>query len=521
MVLVDDESGQLEILSNIILDLYPHFEVATFDSSVKALEHIRSNQVDVVISDIRMPVMDGLELSEQILKVKPDTIISIISAYSDFEYARRAIDFGVTGYLIKPVSIVKLKELLEKIEHQMHSKAENLQHINDLHTQLENYKPVYIEKQLRDLVSGNPDDLKRELLKSIFKWNGYGLVAASKFAIDHQTGGHTFQISDFSTFCKAAIKKLFSDNTETLSFLYDEQKMILVSIINSHKGLSPDNVKSACERFAGCVKSEYDVKVRIGLSEIAFPIADHLHESFSQAMLALDYTFLISSPVCLPYCDVKRLPSIDDNNLYYLENKILDRFRASNLNGVKEQLGIFCSDYSNGSHIAASHKLREHFLHMALSAKKHTQHHSSDDIIACMDKCDTFASLASELSNYLEGLIAFQQERNDAATREIIENVRIYLHENFRKDISLELVAEKFHFNPSYISILFKSCTNLGFKEYLIHIRIEEAKRLLRETGLKVYEIAQNTGYNDVAYFVKLFKKEVGVSPNRYRARPF
>ncbi len=521
MVLVDDESGQLEILANIILDLCPYFEVTTFDNSIKALEYIRNNDVDVVISDIRMPVMDGLELSEQIVKIKPDAIMAIISAYSDFEYARRAIDFGVTGYLIKPVSVSKLTELMNKIEHQIHSKVENLNHIKDLNTQLESYKPVYIEKQLRDWLMGTLDGIKGEWIKSIFKWNGSGLVAVSKFTVIPQLNGQPFQASDFIAFCKAALKKMFTDNTSALSFLYDEQNMILVSIIDSCNGIMPEDTISCFERFAEDVRSGFHVEARIGLSEAADPVIGHLQTCFTQAMLALDYAFLIASPVCLAYGKLKELPFIDDSVFYSLENKTLDRFRTANLTGIKELLDTFCSTYSRGSHVVASHKLREHFLHIALSAKKHAQYRSDDDIIVVINSCCSSTTMAGALSDYLAGLIEYQRERNDATTKEMIENIRSYIHENFKNDISLELIADHFHFNPSYISILFKTYAKTGFKEYLIYIRIEEAKRLLRETGLKVYEIAQGTGYGDVAYFVKLFKKEVGVSPNRYRSKPF
>ena len=521
MILVDDESGQLEIMANIMLDLYPHFEVITFDNSIKALEFVRNNDADAVISDIRMPVMDGLELSEQIVKIRPDTVIAIISAYSDFEYARRAIDFGVAGYLIKPVSRSKLTELMDKIEHQIELKAENLNHIKDLNTQLESYKPVYIEKQLKDWLMGTPDNTKNELIKSIFKWNGSGLVAASKFVIQPQSPEHPFPLSDFVAFCKVHIKKLFSEGAAVLSILYDEQNMILISIIDSSGCIPLDWVMAGFEQIAEDLKSEFHVESRIGLSETADHIIDCLQTCFTQAMLALDYAFLIASPVCLAYSKVKELPSIDDTVLYTLENKILDRFRASSLSGIKEQLNTFCSTYSDGGHIAVSHKLHEHFLHIALSAKKHAQHNSNDDIITCMSNCSTIFVLANTLLDYLTGLIAYQQERNDTATRDMIESIKSYIHTNFKNDISLELIADNFHFNPSYISILFKTYSKVGFKEYLIYVRIEEAKRLLRETRLKVYEIARKTGYNDVAYFVKLFKKEVGVSPNRFRSKIF
>jgi two-component system response regulator YesN len=518
---VDDESGQLEILSNIIRELYPHYEVISFDNSIKALDYVGSHPADVVISDIRMPVMDGLELSGQIMKTKPDTILAIISAYSDFEYARRAIDYGVIGYLIKPVSVSKLTGLMDKIEQQIRLKAENRDHIKDLNEQLESYRPVYLEKQLRDWLFGKLDDAQGEWLKSNFKWNGSGLTAVTGIIPKPQTAKAPLPLAEVTAFCKIRLKELFTGDTSVLSLLYDEQNWMLASIIDSQGGIAPEAAASCLLRFIDELESAFPVKARIGLSEAASPITDHLQLCMKQALEALDDTFLISSPGCLCYGSVKRLPSIDDSILYCLENKILDRFRASNLDGIREQLDTFCENYSNGSHVVNSYKLREHFLHIALSAKKHVQHHVKDDIIAVVNTCGSLAELSGVLLNYLAELTVYRQKRDNTATVEIIESIRNYIHDNFKEDISLERIADHFHFNPSYISMLFKTHSEAGFKEYLIRVRIDEAKRLLRETGLKVYEVARRAGYNDVAYFVKLFRKEVGVSPNHYRSRPF
>jgi len=519
LVLVDDESGQLDILSNIIIELYPNFHVKAFDNSLKALEYIQNNDVDAVISDIRMPVMDGLKLTEEIGKVKPDVIVGIISAYSDFEYAQKAIDYGVIGYIVKPVSKAKLTELIGKIQQQTSASKENFNKINDLNNQLNEYKPIYIEKQFRQWLMGLLDSKNNELISSIFKWNGFGIVAASKLNIEPQINNNLNNLSDFIPFFKMHVKKLFSAEAAVLSVLFDEQKLIIVSIMDFPEKIPKELIVNRFEQLAKEIKNEFKLNVRIGLSEYAYHIIDNIHQCFEQAMLASDYTFLIPTPVCLEFDKVNKLKVIDESVLYSLSNKLLDRFRAFNLQGIAEQLELFCNTYANGQYIAQSNIIREHFIHMALSAKNHVQYNAFDYMLNNMNHCDTIFDLAKILSAYLEKLILYQRERDDALTFEIIQKVKSYIEAHFSEDISLEHIAEIFHFNPSYISLLFKNYSKVGFKEYLINLRIEEAKRLLRETNLKVYEIARKIGYNDVAYFVKLFKKEVGTSPNRYRSK--
>jgi len=445
IVLIDDESGQLEIMANIILDMRPHFEVTAFDSSIKALEFIRNNDIDAVISDIRMPVMNGLELSEQIVKIKPEVVIAIISAYSDFEYAQRAIDFGVASYLIKPVSNSKITELLDKIELQITLKTENLNRIKDLNNQLESYKPVYIEKQLKYWLMGNVDSQNNDLIKSLFKWNRSGLVAASRVHICPGSDCLSFEPSQLISFFKAHIRKLCLDKASVLSILYDEQHMIFVSILDSCECISLDWALSKLTELTTDMKTEFGIEIRVGISEIADHVIDALQSCFKQALLALDYSFLITSPVCLAYSTVKKLPAIDDTDLYILENKIQDRFRSFSLSGIRDQLCMFCDTYSNGAFIASSSILREHFLHIALSAKKHAQYNANDDIVERMNSCTSILALADVLLNYLNALIEYQQKKNDSVTSDIIESIKLYINNNYKNDISLELIAENFH----------------------------------------------------------------------------
>lgn len=168
LILVDDESGQLDIMKNIILELCPGFQVLCFDNSLNAFNYISSNPVDAVITDIRMPELDGLELSKKISQLNKDIIVAIISAYNDFEYAQKAISYHVTGYLIKPISHSGIMELIDKINQQISEKTARKQHMELLNSQLEHYKPAYIERQLKDWLNGTASVNELSSIQSIF-----------------------------------------------------------------------------------------------------------------------------------------------------------------------------------------------------------------------------------------------------------------------------------------------------------------------------------------------------------------
>ena len=115
LALIDDETGQLQILQQIVQNLAPDFEVLAFSSPTEALGWLTRNNIHAVLCDIRMEEMDGLTLCRRIRKLYPEVILGVISAHSDFSYAQSAIDIGVTAYLIKPISREKLRELIAKI----------------------------------------------------------------------------------------------------------------------------------------------------------------------------------------------------------------------------------------------------------------------------------------------------------------------------------------------------------------------------------------------------------------------
>lgn len=517
IILIDDESGQLEIMKNIISELHPNFHVICFDNPKKALAYISANAVDAVITDIKMPGMNGIELSREISQLNKDILVAIISAYSDFEYAQKGISYGVIDYLIKPISHSKIVELLDKINQKISIKTANKQRLEILNSQLESYKPLYIEKQLKSWLNGTVSPSELNSIRSLFKYNGSGIVVASQIGNFENNPSHIFWREDLIPFLKMHIHRLFSSNQTVLNVVYDDEKLILVSVIVGEKDLSLDSVFESFSALSLLVNNEYHVNIYSGASEIVLPIIDNVYEYLNQALSALDYTFLNPSSSFFAHEYLQNVKSIDDTILYSFQSKVLDKFYLYNTDGIQEILESFCITYSNNGFLFPTNILKQYFINIVFLAKKHVQYELQDNIIEDIKNCHSINILTSVVKNYLECLIIFQQKKVDEATQQVIDKMRVYIDSHYTENISLELIAEQMHFNPNYIGHLFKQQNGLGFKEYIIKIRIDKAKQLLSETNLKIYEIAKKIGYNDVAYFIKIFKKETGISPKKFR----
>lgn len=515
ILLVDDESGQLEIMKNIIEDLCSDYNVICFDNSIKAYEYISSNPVDAVITDIKMPGMDGIELSMKISQLNRDIIIAIISAYSDFEYAQKAINYGVIGYLIKPISHSKINELFSKINEEIAIKSASKKQIDSLNSQLESYKSIYIEKQLKSWLNNTVSAAELDSIKSLFKYSGYGIVVASQVA--NFSDGLFPLPEDFFSFIKINIHRLLSENQQVLTIVYDDEKLIFVSIIVGKNDLHLDSVYKSFCTLSAMVKNEYNADILSGASDIALSVVDNVQLFLKQALLSLDYTFLNSSTRFLSNNVVQNMKLIDNAVLYTFQGKILDQFYLYDAEGVSQMLEVFCQTHTNNGFILQRDILEQYFINIIFIANKHVLYQYNDGVIEKIKSCHSIYMLKAVVEDYLKSLIIFQQKKLDEVTHQAIDKVKAYIDQHYTENICLELIADQMHFNPNYMGHLFKQKFGIGFKEYIISMRINKAKDLLSKTNLKVYEVAEKSGYCDVPYFIKIFKKETGISPNKFR----
>jgi YesN/AraC family two-component response regulator len=208
---------------------------------------------------------------------------------------------------------------------------------------------------------------------------------------------------------------------------------------------------------------------------------------------------------------------IDNTILYSFQGKILDKFYLYDTEGVTEVLEMFCRTYANEGFVLQTDILQQFFINITFLASKHVQYQYNDGIIEKIKSCHSIYMLKSVVEDYLKSLIIFQQKKLDEVTHQAIDKVKAYIGQHYTENISLEQIADQMHFNPNYMGHLFKQKYGIGFKEYIISMRINKAKQLLSKTNLKVYEVAEKSGYCDVPYFIKIFKKETGISPNKFR----
>lgn len=501
LVLIDDETGQLEIMAQIIRAVAHDFNVKTFSQSAAALNYIQSNHTDAVISDIRMPVIDGLDLSKKLHEQFPDIVIAILSAYSDFSYAQKAIETGVITYMVKPVSKVKISDMMEKIRGQLEKVR-----------QLEGIRSLKLNQQLLSWLNGTLDAKNTRSISSLFDGFSWGFWSVSEFSVGQKLSDQAKStlVVDF----KQRVKCAFPQG-RVLAIELGEKSLFFACAVAFRGKPGEEETFSAFQNTLS--RFSAGLTVYTGVSKISERFLEERTQQYQAAKRLLSCRFLLTRQFLISEKTILQCKLLEASQFYSLENRLMDSLRQSDNSLAARYLEDFSKQYTDNGYYMESRQALEYLVHIVYTLKKQWSCQAGDQILEDLNSADSLPEACSLLKKFAERLFQFRSSQNANRTEDIMRRVKEYLYINCGEDLTLEQVAEIFHFNATYLSSIFKQYTQTGFKEYVTSVRIERSKYLLKETDLKVYEIAKQCGYPDAAYFVRLFKKEVGISPNRFR----
>ena len=486
MILVDDETGQLAILSEIIQALAPDFDVVSFSSPKAVLSYLQQHRVHAVLCDIRMDEMDGLELCKQIRKFDSQIILGVISAYSDFHYAQTAIELGVKAYLTKPVSHEKLLALLNKIRTQIAGTfGPSLPDVQpsapwiEFCTGKETVYP-FRERCCGDhpacmaMVSYLPGRLSEGKLRETFPDSNLYLADLKKNRLLVVCFAHATRfLHRFSEY----LKNVQWQSGPTASI---PARFASVSVCGTEKG----QWKDAFELLRRKMDAAFSAPPALSASPI--PADSGVRPAPALAFASLEQEALQA----LKRCDSLTLQHI------LLQFPLL----------VRKQ----------NWHISES-EFKSNLRHLLLSASRITNHSFSAADMEVLDQQIFLDTTVQHTLQVINGMLNEHAAQMNSMGGALSQQLIDYVEAHYCEDISLESVANAFHLSASYVSSLFKQQANKGFRKYIIDRRIEQAQKLLLTTNMKVYEIAARVGYLDTTSFVKLFEREVGLSPSRYR----
>jgi two-component system response regulator YesN len=532
VLVVEDEISICTLIINLINWIPGELVlVGTAANGVEGFDRIVELQPDLVITDIRMPGISGLELIEKVKASNLDPMFIIISGHKEFDYARNAIKFGVEDYLLKPIKRDELNNALSKIinKHKTHLSQINQQ--ADIHTQLtQSIQTIRHDRLFKYFYLSDHNTPRREaILKDGHEFSfqeGHFrilLVCAdlidpslaedsqSNFALEKLCDSISNLMASLTYECEYALQGTtasFVMNYRPNGHLISKVQMELTEMILNHE------YKYDCLKFCLAMGEEVDQLNDLGRSTLT-------------AKYAIEHRLGNPDVSLIKYEDLAPLGKAVEHHLNEKEKGEFVRcITALNAPAMKLWLSsYFQSDYSDDP---VNRYLLYFECDQLVSLLRQTLTTSglveadpadlADQQIKQKQRSTRDKNqLIDYTSHYIEAQIEAISHSKDQQEIQPIKFCKQYISEHYMEQITLDHIARELYLNPVYLGSLFKSKTGISFTNWLLSVRIEKAKELLKTTRHSIYEVAELVGYSDAKHFSRLFFKIEGIKPIEYR----
>ncbi len=497
-----------------------------------AWPQIQKLKPDIVITDIKMPFMDGLALSRLIKKEFPQTTIIILSGYDDFVYAKEAISIGVSQYLLKPLSKDQLVEVLREVKSQKDKEAEQNRYLVQFNSEIQEYLSSSRKGFFDALVSGKlpAEELlsRAERLKISLVAERYNIVL---FLLEEDLleNGYSVQMADvLSDICGCFPENndliMFSIGIDTIVFLIKGDADSIGTITKE----CVDCIADICRPIQKTIKWSVVVSDPVNrLSAVADCYRSARKGLFYRQTGKESNIYYVGNHAAAPSFAAVVDFDPNDTDAARMDQRIVEKFLT---NGLPEDLPAFLSDYINSIRAQAERSVtfRQYVvLNIQFTVNAFLEKFGySKEINNFSQKTgrqlETFMSTVESIEQYVRDLLAHALALRDMAVTSRystkLNKAVDYMQNNYHDpEISLNTVAKVAFVSPTHFSTLFSQQMGKTFVEYLTELRMDKAKELLRCTDAGSSEIAYQVGYSDPHYFSFIFKKVNGCSPRDYR----
>ncbi|WP_199617348.1 response regulator transcription factor [Paenibacillus alkalitolerans] len=502
VIIVDDEPViRFGIKASVDWEREGFRVTGDYANGADALEAMKAAPADILITDIKMPLMDGLTLTRRALEFHPQLKVILVSSYSEFDYVREGLKLGVADYILKPT--LEPEDLLDVVK----KCSEKIREEARLESRLIGVRSAELERRRRSYEQG----LKRYLIDK-----SDGLPADSPSWLNEPYAAvyvmlnrvnaleETYGFLHKSIVLDQLVDALYRRIPEGIAFPAAENELFLL-LPGGGEHLSNELVllKMALEEEIGTT---------VSLGYDTGEDADGVKSCFHNSKAACGRRFFEGEGI-YRYESMIRNAERDDRHLPMMVQTV----PSHSGDQLCEIIGRWRSRWSSGGKSPSA--LKEEACRVLSMLFKH-----SADPYALVESFDRMfkSETLEELCELLEEQALELRKHNSdnverLASHNPVDKALEFIREHYLEPLTLQQVADYVHVSKNYFSILFKKTTEQNFIDFIIHLRIEKAKELLAGTDLKIYEVAERSGFNDVKYFSKLFKKMSGLTPIEYR----
>jgi len=534
MLIVDDEPIIRNGIARTVRKQNLFDRVDTAKNGIEALELCKTNRYHVILLDIMMPDMNGIELLEELKKLEQlfeqeneipiQTTKIVLSGYDEFDYAQKAITLGVHEFLLKPLDPDDVIQLARKLYDKAVTIEENMKRQMHLRDQIHQSLPLLYEKFFNDLVDSELSE-QEILSKSQFlglSLNGECYLVAVAAVVSTNNNNELMGSIGLNSF-KAAIQ-----NTPPLGFDWHffEIGLARCAIIFYFDSKQDGDllIETYLSEMVADIREKEGLYINCGIGRMVSNLTQ-IKNSYRDASKALMYSTLLADSA------VQKLSDEEDTNRQVLTVEELTELsgylKLGNLNKSKEFLNRIFTQIEKQHNPQVAIDIRIMYtgiLYTCLSAMQQKNVQFEEDKVYYFLKVVYEENQLYSITEYKNIIIKLIQDtitsiNNESNSKKLflVEKAKNIIEENSINELTTNSVAEQLGLSRNYFGQLFKKETGYTFTEYLNRVRISKAKKLLKTTTLKVYEISELVGIEDSFYFSSLFKKYVGCSPTDYR----
>lgn len=517
-VIVDDEPMVCQWLTTKIDWQHWNCEIVGVGrNGLEGKELVERHKPDILLSDVKMPGINGLELSRYILEQYPKTMVIMLSGYNEFEFVRTAMRNKVFDYLLKPLDVEDLQKTMDKATAHLRERFDRERENEISEKRLEESSALTeIGILMKLMINGN-----KELSLLQNQINNLGLDFSRGQVVVYQL--HKLLQDNWTPVYQYAVRNILLETFQRFHLIplvvhIGDTCVVVAKFAQGSVPLWEKRVLQAAEEGLDNVRMYLKSKQSLGIGTV-FKSIEELYHSYQTAIdsLELQYFWLDES---VPAAN--GTASIHDGSAFTVDKAFYEYIEDGNEQSVVSYLTIVKARLRKiGKREFVYSVFTEILIHLSKISEKWNKELDFVPLMNNMKQYRTFDTLMQELVETVSCLCRWIVKQKTYAISSLPDKIVMYIRENFHNpDINLSAVSEQFHISLSHLSRTFVRSTGVNFNEFVSQLRVEEAKKLMEQQHwLSNQEIAERVGYNDSRYFSQVFKKHCGKTPNEYRGR--
>ena len=518
IIVDDEESVRNGLRDHFDWELHGVTVVDIFPDCAKAYDYVRSNPVDLVVTDVVTPYMDGITFAKKLQAEFPAIKIVFISGHADVQLLRDAMKSDAFDYILKSVDLEELSATITKVVKLLDARSREEKRVMDMEKQLQQLLPLYRERLLRSLVDGDFDQVCAPML-------GINLDFSARYTcLVMRLTNKWALFKDMTAADRQAVgmraeeicAQIIENRPGSVTFKNRVSEFMVV--LKCENADYESDVLDVSNRLRTALLQELGMECSIGVSEPS--LLTNFKDAYQEACEAIEQRYYLADDTGIAvkkYTETQTLKEARE----YVEKNLPEAILSGQVDAVLKQ--AFASVRAMTADEQDNFMLFVLLLPArtlpGLKAHPTNPYRNQRQLVDHWLNCPSHVEQEQFLRQIIQETAELLCESNEPGTSTIIRQIKAIVDEQYMEQISVASLASQVHLTPTYLCVLFKQATGKTINEYLTTERIRHAKRLLSDPSVRLYDVCYKVGYLSPSYFSKLFKKLTGMPPGEYRQK--